>query len=100
VPERLPELGVVETLLDLRALAVKVFDLGGGLFLGRDVGDDERVGVGGVKLPAEHHRQLLGRDRLAPPGTGAGRLDLLGGDRDPADDQPERLVLSALGGER
>ena len=80
--QRLAELCVLEALLDLRAVAVEVLDLRGALLLRGDVGDDEAIGKRRVELSVEHHLQLLGRDRLAPPRPRACRLQLGGGDRD------------------
>ena len=99
MPQRVAELGVLEALFDLRALAMKLLHLSGGPLLGRDVGDDEAVGVGGVELPVEHHLQLLGRDCLAPPGLRAAVPELLGSDWDAADDQPQGFMLPVVRGE-
>ena len=49
MPERLAELGLLQALFDLRAVAVEVLDRCGRLPV--DVGEDEAVAVDGVDLP-------------------------------------------------
>jgi hypothetical protein len=71
------ELCVLEALLDLGASAVEVLDLGGGLLVAGDVGDDEARRTSSRALAVEHHLQLLGRDR-APPAFRAAGLKLGG----------------------
>src|SRR5205814_2299322 len=49
-----------------------------------------------ASLPSSASSSCSGMDRLQPPGSVA-LGDLGRGERDPADDQPQRLVLPALG---
>jgi hypothetical protein len=61
-PQRLAELGVLEALFDLRAVAMEVLDCDRRV-LG-DVGGDEAVAVGALDLPAGQQRELIGMDPL------------------------------------
>ena len=90
--QRLAELGLFEALLDLGAVAVEMLDPDGRLPV--DVGEDEAVAVDQGDLAVERELQLLGVDRLERSGA-APLGDLRGGERHPADDQPQRLVLPA-----
>src|SRR5215207_1509539 len=62
--QRDAELLVLDALLDLRALALVALDRGG---VAGQVGEDEAVAVDGVGLAGQPERELLARDRLAPP---------------------------------
>ena len=71
-------------------MAVEVLDPDGRLPV--DIGEDEAVAVDGVDLSVERELELVGVDR--PQASGAFELgDLLRGERHPADNQPQRLVL-------
>ena len=94
VAQGLAELGVLETFLDLGAVAVEVFDPGG--VLGVDVGEDEAVAVDLFELAVERQGELVGMDRLQPPRAAQPR-DLGGAEADAPDDEPQRLVAPAVG---
>jgi len=65
VAQCLAELGLLEALLDLGAVAVEVLDARG---VAVEVADDEAVAVDGGDLAAERELELLGVDRPQPAG--------------------------------
>ena len=67
------ELGIFEAFFDLGAVAVEVLDGGGVLVV--DIGEGEAVAVDRGELAGERELQLLGVDRLQPPGARALSLD-------------------------
>ncbi len=94
VPQRDPQLVVLDALLDLGAVAVMVLDQ---LRVARHVGEDEAVAISARRLAGANQRELLLGDR-APPTRARIARQALRAKGHPAHHQAKRLVLPAARG--